>query len=253
MAGKRHRLIFFYLLLFNDILGAIHSPNEEIGAEDKRFLPFSSENLILLLKSFSAVDKSLEFFESVEEDIDIDGLLGVRIVADQLEVITQIMASSGSTKFWDQLIKNTVEDLKVKTQSLLDIGLAYVRHNDRKYFEGKTLAANRFSLSLLTPDIGGILDRGLWSHSANRNLSIRLSDKYQFVLALKDIPLNESTSDSCVSQMLHKCQISDRCLAMMTALGYQDYPLSHQVFFWEISTRVRVDLLILLHIQLNLF
>ena len=88
-------------------------------------------------------------------------------------------------------------------------------------------------------DVGVILDNGLWSHFPDRKLSVRLSEIYKTSLALNDIPLNETVSDRCVSQMLHKCLISNQCLAVMTAVGYQDYPLSHQVFFWEMVKMVK--------------
>ena len=86
--------------------------------------------------------------------------------------------------------------------------------------------------------MGVILESGLWSHIPNRNLSVNASEKFDYILDLKDIPLNETTSDYCVSQMLAKCIISDECLSMMTEFGYQDYPLSHQVFYWQMNKMV---------------
>lgn len=86
--------------------------------------------------------------------------------------------------------------------------------------------------------MGGILKSGLWSHFPDEKLIINSSKAYKLTLDLDKIPLNENVSDACVSQMLDKCLITDFCWRIMTSFGYQDYPLSHQVFYWEMTKRV---------------
>lgn len=79
----------------------------------------------------------------------------------------------------------------------------------------------------------------MWSHMPNNQLFIDNFKEYNETMALSEIPMNENISDLCVSELLRGCNISWKCWKIMTAFGYQDYQLSHQVFYLEIGKMVR--------------
>ena len=135
MAKIVHQMLILYLFIFTNTYEAKQTLDEILEFETNRLFPFSSGNIHLLLKSVSSIYKSIKFFDSVVNHIDIDGLIGVRILYDQLGVIeTNIEKQSSRT--WTQLLANTIRDLKDRSGTLLNNGLECVRLTDGQYFQG---------------------------------------------------------------------------------------------------------------------
>ncbi|KAI0235873.1 hypothetical protein LSAT2_013589 [Lamellibrachia satsuma] len=88
--------------------------------------------------------------------------------------------------------------------------------------------------------IGAIIDPGFWTMDhKSRDVMKGLVRKP----TLNDkATMHESDSDDCLTELLgtsgntkQTCRISRHCWDLMTAPGYSDYPLSHEVFYLEIG------------------
>jgi len=80
------------------------------------YFPFD-ENVKILVKSFSSLYSGIEFFDSVKNNLNIDGLLGVRIVSDQLNVTLGILYKYYETeKPWIRDVMTTLVDLQQQAQ-----------------------------------------------------------------------------------------------------------------------------------------
>jgi hypothetical protein len=86
----------------------------------------------------------------------------------------------------------------------------------------------------------------MWAHSPNSSLFVDKIYEYERTLTLDEIPMNESISDQCVSELLRDCNISWNCWKIMTDIEYKDYQLSHQIFYLEIGKMVRIHMNLLL-------
>jgi hypothetical protein len=95
------------------------------------------ENVKILVKSFSSLYSGIEFFDSVKNNLNIDGLLGVRIVSDQLNVTLEILNKYYETeKPWIRDLVTTLVDLQQQAEDLFEKALPQVILDDSKYFKG---------------------------------------------------------------------------------------------------------------------
>jgi hypothetical protein len=96
-----------------------------------------NEDVKILVKSFSSLYSGIEFLDSVKNNLNIDGLLGVRIVSDQLNVTLGILYKYYETeKPWIRDLVHTLVDLQQQAEDLFEKALPQVILDDSKYFKG---------------------------------------------------------------------------------------------------------------------
>lgn len=106
--------------------------------------PFNYDTILLLLRSISSLYSSLDFYDSFKQDMDIDGLLGVRIMSDQLNITIDIMNRLGRHKPWNQIIVNSLVDLREQSEEVLTTSMSAVVSDDQNYFNGLNNFQNFF-------------------------------------------------------------------------------------------------------------
>ncbi|CAL1293445.1 unnamed protein product [Larinioides sclopetarius] len=167
-----------------------------------------------LEKSLNALDRGLSFMENRIEDINLDAVLGIRLVEEQLTAFLEFEPREMSA------ISNRLVALRDKARIVADEATEIVRKNDPDY----------------SSTIGRVMDpskRLLWQRSRPTDHSL-----VQAPVPCALSAFNETDSDDCLQQILGKgserpCRMSERCLATMSSPRQQGYILTHQVLYWQ--------------------
>ncbi|XP_023224708.1 UPF0764 protein C16orf89 homolog [Centruroides sculpturatus] len=174
------------------------------------------ENL-LLLRTILALNRALEYMDHQIENINLDGVLGVRMADDQLQVLLNQPVKDGY-----QNIIPIISQLQRKAESIANRGIPYIKNAQPVYYQG----------------IGNILTNGLWSLDYRR----RKTNENQERKVFNETYFNESLSDKCISEIIGRdetdfcqCAIKDDCWALMTSPDYSGYSLTHEVIYLQLS------------------
>ncbi|KAF8770069.1 UPF0764 protein C16orf89 like protein [Argiope bruennichi] len=167
-----------------------------------------------LEKALNALDRGLSFMEERIEDINLDAVLGIRLVEEQLTAFQEFEPRE-MNKIGGRLV-----ELRDKARTIANEAAQLVRKNDPDY----------------SSSIGRVMDpskRLLWQSSRPTDRSL-----IQAPVPCALSAFNETDSDHCLQQILGKgselpCQMSERCLETMSSPRQQGYILTHQVLYWQ--------------------
>ncbi|GFS42664.1 UPF0764 protein C16orf89 homolog [Trichonephila inaurata madagascariensis] len=147
-------------------------------------------------------------------DINLDGVLGTRLVEEQLSAFLEFEPKEMRSIF-GRLV--TLRDM---ARRVSNVGSENVRQNNPEYSYGHVMDP---SPKLLWHKSRSV-ERGLLQHPVPCALST----------------FNETDSDQCLQEVVGRgneprniCHMSDRCLEGMSAPRQQGYILTHQVLYWQ--------------------
>ncbi|XP_063429384.1 uncharacterized protein LOC134712135 [Mytilus trossulus] len=171
-----------------------------------------------------AVDNMIEYYKNNYQDLNVDGLFGLRVIEGHLAAII-VKVENGTIK---QIKPNMIEKLKsmktVSTKTCED-ALDFVRKDDEEYFQSmKFLLGNPWSLH---KDYKHLQFQLLWDQQVYKKSSVS--------------SLNEKESDKCMMEIMgyqpskKKCGVSPFCIELMTRKGLTGYGITHQMLWTMLS------------------
>ncbi|XP_067949540.1 UPF0764 protein C16orf89 homolog [Watersipora subatra] len=166
-----------------------------------------------LLKS---LEKVTEFYNAFVDQVNFDGLYGLRIV----EGVLLHIKGSFLFELMDDSFKFKVDALLKNCQVPINKGIAVVNRDNPKQFQ----------------KLGVLLIRRYLMNYEPRNIKPEL--RWPFVLNIRDSfkVINERSSDECfgslfASEESGSCEISKKCSKLVTTPNLRSYPLTHQILF----------------------
>ncbi|CAI9738423.1 Hypothetical predicted protein [Octopus vulgaris] len=165
----------------------------------------------------------MEFFGRVHRSVNLDAIIGTRMVADQFTVLLnrQLNATDPLHELTDYTY--LIENIQNLAEDISDKSIQYVAHNDPPYFK----------------KIGQLLKKRFWEiNHRTRDLNMDLVAPFH----TNEEHLREEASDNCIAEFFgtrvgatRSCDISDQCWTSMTGPGYIGYSLSHELFYLQIG------------------
>ncbi|XP_007937909.1 UPF0764 protein C16orf89 homolog [Orycteropus afer afer] len=164
----------------------------------------------------SALERATVFLEQRLPELNLDGVLGFRVLQEQLQ---------GAQKQWAgdprlQLLSVRTQRLERKLGTLLRRAISYLRQSDPIYLQ-------EFQPTIL-PGFWKLPHT--WTHTTASMVYPTFEPHDSF---------SEDRSDQCLVQLLgtgtnssQPCQLSDACRTLMTRHGCWDYCLSHQLLYF---------------------
>ncbi|XP_078096102.1 UPF0764 protein C16orf89 homolog isoform X2 [Mustelus asterias] len=187
-------------------------------------LTFVSANQPKLSDVLSALEKATSFFESTYNHLDVDGVVGFRLLQAQLGHAMTKWSLSGPEAA-SQFKK--VDDLVRRLDFTSVKAIKAMKMNDSKYF-------NAFQ-QVLHVDFWTL--KPGWMQTDTKLVYAGVSDSECF---------DEDISDRCMTQLLGTweenglpCQDTDTCSSLMMALNCADYSLSHQLLYLIVAEHKR--------------
>ncbi|XP_076456739.1 UPF0764 protein C16orf89 homolog [Babylonia areolata] len=181
--------------------------------------------LTYLRRTLQALEDALSFFHSQHASVNLDGVIGTRMVEGTLKVLLTNLRKR------NQLVQ-LPGDLAVDIQSVRDLAKVvsdkaepHVAINEPAYFDR----------------IWPTIHEGVWELDyPARNLSSSvITWPYRHLEHME-----EMESDDCLTELFgtsgkanETCVISDSCWDKMTKLGYHMYSLTHQIFYLQLAER----------------
>uniref|UniRef100_A0A8C5V4B5 Chromosome 16 open reading frame 89 n=1 Tax=Microcebus murinus TaxID=30608 RepID=A0A8C5V4B5_MICMU len=164
----------------------------------------------------SALERATFFLEQRLPEINLDGVVGFRVLEGQLRSVQAEWAQDALL----QLLSLRVGALAAKLESLLQTSIFYLKLSDPEYLR-------EFQPTLL-PGFWK-LPRA-WTHTDASLVYPTFEAEDSF---------SEDSSDACLVELLgtrndssQPCGLSDSCRALMTKPGCSAYCLSHQLLFF---------------------
>ncbi|XP_047636520.1 UPF0764 protein C16orf89 homolog isoform X2 [Phacochoerus africanus] len=170
----------------------------------------------------SALERATSFLEKRLPEINLDGVVGFRVLEAQLQGVREKWARDPQL----QLLSLRVGELADKLAPLLHRSIFYLRLSDPEYL--------REFQPTIEPGFWK-LPRA-WTHTSDSMVYTSFKPQDSF---------SEEHSDLCLAQLLGTgvdssppCRLSDFCRNLMTKPGCSGYCLSHQMLFF-LSARMR--------------
>ncbi|CAH1794116.1 unnamed protein product, partial [Owenia fusiformis] len=139
-----------------------------------------------------------------------------------LTVLLRQLLSDDGPRVSDELFAKLVS-LQQQAARVSDLATPFIAKNEPEYYA----------------KIGVILDQGFWEMDYT---SRDLDENLVLPRLVAGEVMRENDSDNCLAELFATggmsdipCQISERCWLLMTAPGYNQYSLSHQVFYLQIG------------------
>jgi hypothetical protein len=176
-------------------------------------------------QALNALARLLNFFESDTNDLNLDGLYGLRIAQGQLNALHEILTALSTSK--DHLIDKTnyIQSLSIQIDRIANKSLTEIARKASSYLQRFVLVA---------------------SQPFNINYEVRKFNEHFIENGLKNSDFDEEESDACFAELLGsstslnstKCFITDACWKMMTSSMSKDYRLTHQLLWFLIAKSI---------------
>ncbi|XP_009007376.4 UPF0764 protein C16orf89 homolog isoform X4 [Callithrix jacchus] len=164
----------------------------------------------------SALERATVFLEQRLPEINLDGIVGVRVLEEQLTSVQEKWAQEPLL----QPLSLRVGALREKLEAAIQRSLLYLKLSDPKYL--------REFLPTLQPGFWKLPHA--WTHTNASLVYPKFEPQDSF---------SEESSDMCLVQLLgtgmdssQPCGLSDLCRSLMTKPGCSGYCLSHQLLFF---------------------
>uniref|UniRef100_A0A8C3YRY6 Chromosome 16 open reading frame 89 n=1 Tax=Catagonus wagneri TaxID=51154 RepID=A0A8C3YRY6_9CETA len=168
---------------------------------------------------FSALERAMSFLEKRLPEINLDGVVGFRVLEVQLQGVQEKWARDPRLR----PLSLRVGELAEKLAPLLHRSISYLRLNDPEYL--------REFQPTIEPGFWK-LPRA-WTHTNDSMVYTSFEPQDSF---------SEEHSDLCLVQLLgtgtdssQPCRLSDFCRNLMTKPGCSGYCLSHQMLFFLLA------------------
>ncbi|XP_055876109.1 UPF0764 protein C16orf89 homolog isoform X1 [Biomphalaria glabrata] len=184
--------------------------------------PGTNSTEYYLEKTFDGLDKVLQFFLREYRDVNLDAVIGTRIVEASLNMLLlQLNTSNLLAQLPHSFVHNIIR-LRNMAREFSEDATPYIKRNDPEYYRriGETIARGLFDLNYDSRDVVTTQNK-LWKKSFNEIMS-------------------EADSDSCLGEIFGardgmQCATTDQCWTLMTSFGYSAYSLTHEIFYLEIA------------------
>lgn len=173
----------------------------------------------------TAMEKALEFMRSEAQNLNLDAIIGTRIVEGQLDVLLERLrrATNDSELPVSTATMQRIDVIRRAAGHVSDMATPYIREYQADYFAR----------------IGAIIGRHFWRLDyKSRDLDMAAATERR----ISGEAMHEFDSDNCLTELFGttgrtdvKCHVSRACWELMTAPGYQHYSLTHQCFYFEIG------------------
>lgn len=197
----------------------------------------TNSTMDFLVRALDGLEKSLSFFQREYKTLNLDAIIGTRIVQASLKVLLERLTRLNLLNTVPSYVIDQIRSLRDAAGAVSDVTTPYIAAGEPKYYNtiGPILAENLFALDYDGRDVPE--DALLW--------------KYNRKEAMK-----ESESDACLAEVFGTrsgvpCEISSRCWTTMTRPGYNGYSLSHQIFYLEIAEMSGCQEVMQWHMALN--
>nr|XP_005591226.1 PREDICTED: UPF0764 protein C16orf89 homolog [Macaca fascicularis] len=164
----------------------------------------------------SALERATVFLEQRLPEINLDGMVGVRVLEEQLKSVQEKWAQEPLL----QPLSLRVGTLGEKLEAAIQRSLLYLKLSDPKYLR-------EFQLTL---------QPGFWKLP---HAWIHTNASLVYPTFEPQDSFSEESSDGCLVQLLgtgtdssEPCGLSDLCRSLMTKPGCSGYCLSHQMLFF---------------------
>ncbi|CAF1307899.1 unnamed protein product [Adineta steineri] len=176
-------------------------------------------------EALNALQRLLAFFESDVDDLNLDGVYGLRISQGQLNALHDILTSTSNDKQHLTDKNNHIQSLSIQIERISNKSLVAIARDATAYLQRFILVASKpFMIDYEVREI----DDNLIEHGE------RISD------------FNEEESDVCFAELLGssnrpnstQCFVSQTCWNMMTSSLSKDYRLTHQLLWFLIAKNI---------------
>ncbi|CAF2803049.1 unnamed protein product [Rotaria sp. Silwood2] len=172
-----------------------------------------------------ALQRLLNFFESDANNLNLDGLYGLRIAQGQLSVLQQNLRSRINKKIYLTDRNNIINSLLTQMERIANVSLQRIAQEASSYL-------HRFYLLVHHPFVIDYQSRKI-----NKNLIEQDERNSNF---------DETESNQCFAELLGssdgsnsiKCFVSERCWNMMTSPKEEDYRITHQLLWFLIAKNI---------------
>jgi hypothetical protein len=175
--------------------------------------------------ALNALERLLNFFESDINNLNLDGLYGLRIAQGQLDALHEILTSTSNEQSHITDKNKYIQSLSIQIERIGNKSLTQLERKTSSYLHRFILVASRpFKIEY----------------------ELRKLKKNFIKNNLRNSDFNEDESDSCFSELLGtnnhlnttKCFISQSCWSMMTKSMTKDYRLTHQLLWFLIAKNI---------------
>lgn len=191
--------------------------------------PPPNSTLDYLERTLKGLDRAFAFFRHVYQDVNLDAVIGTRIVEASFNVLLQRLVGKGVISKVPGSVISQIKHIRDEAKRVSDLATPYVIQNQPQYYAniGPILTEGLFELDYDSRDISQASP--VWVHGSGESITEGES-------------MTEGDSDTCVKELCgtsngRTCAISNGCWKRMTALGYHRYSLSHEIFYLEIAER----------------
>jgi hypothetical protein len=176
-------------------------------------------------QALKALQRLLDFFESDVNDLNLDGLYGLRLAQGQLNILHEILSSTSNEnhRFTDK--NKYIQSLSIQIERIVNKSSSVIAVKDSLYLQ-------KFALVIAKPFI--------------IEYELRKLNKKFIENGLRTPAFDEYESDSCFSELLGssdrpnstQCLISQYCWNLMTSSMTKDYRLTHQLLWFLIAKNI---------------
>jgi hypothetical protein len=171
-------------------------------------------------EALAALERLLNFFESDANDLNLDGLYGLRLAQGQLNALQTIITNNEHKDLYDK--NHLIRSLSMQIERIANQSLDEISRTASAYFE-------RFRL---------ITARAFTTDYDVRSVRSQLIEQGE-----RSADFDEDDSDLCFSQVLGsdeslnsiQCQVSQSCWSMMTSTLTKDYRITHQLLWFLVA------------------
>ncbi|CAF2418497.1 unnamed protein product [Rotaria sp. Silwood2] len=176
-------------------------------------------------QALTALQHLLTFFESDVNDLNLDGLYGLRIAQGQLDALHEILTSTSNENHHLTDKNKYIHSLSQQIERIANKSLTILAEAESSYLQRFILIA---------------------SEPFRVEYEVRKIKKNLFEHDLRSSDFDENESDSCFAQLLGsnnpsnstKCFITQSCWNMMTSSMTKDYRLTHQLLWFLVAKNV---------------
>ncbi|BFZ02592.1 hypothetical protein BsWGS_05630 [Bradybaena similaris] len=183
-----------------------------------------NSTLYYLERTLNGLDRALEFFHRLYKDVNLDAVIGTRILEASFNVLLHRLEAAGVLSKVPGPIISKIKHIRDQAKQVSDLATPYIMQEQPTYYAriGPILTEGVFELDYESRDISKTSP--IWVHGPGESMS-------------------ERESDTCITELCGTrngmtCAISNSCWKRMTALGYSLYSLSHEIFYLELAERV---------------
>ncbi|KAK7113066.1 UPF0764 protein C16orf89 homolog [Littorina saxatilis] len=217
-------LAFPIVLVITGLLSSLSCPVRagKVSGDSGGLEPRKNVTLAYLRRTVDAVHGALDFFQRNHQTVNLDAVIGTRMVEGSLKVLIANLEQKHQTTLLPADIMTDIRGLYQLSKQVSDDAEPNVSRTQPKYYQR----------------IGPTIQEGLWELNYS---SRRLSPSVASWSYKAEEAMAEKESDDCLTELFgtgktdEKCVISDKCWERMTSFGYSQYSLSHEIFYLQIG------------------